>query len=203
MVKAIVFDIGGVLIGLDTQRCIKAFEEGLGFSRITELLDPCHQKGIYGDMEAGNVTAGEFVSYVISESRPGVTPQDVKNAMAALLTDMPEGVADTVKRLAEKYPLYLLSNNNSISMSHIYRIMENSGIIHDEVFRDEFLSYRMNLLKPSVEIYDEAARRTGFAADGLLFIDDNLKNVEAARAAGWQARHYVPGTSLAGLLEDL
>lgn len=203
MVKALVFDIGGVLIGLDTKRCIKAFEEGLGFSRITELLDPCHQKGIYGEMEAGNVTAGEFIDAILAESRPGATPQDVKNAMAALLTGMPEGAADTVKRLAAKYPLYLLSNNNSISMVHIYRIMESSGIVHDEVFRDEFLSYRMKLLKPSVEIYEEAARRSGFAAGELLFIDDNLANVEAARAAGWQARQYVPGTSLAKLLEDL
>ena len=56
MVKAVVFDIGGVLIGLDLDRCIRAFRENLGYERITELLDPCHQKGIYGDMEAGLIT---------------------------------------------------------------------------------------------------------------------------------------------------
>ena len=49
MVKAIVFDIGGVLIDLDPGRCIRAFREILGYERITEILDPCHQKGIYGD----------------------------------------------------------------------------------------------------------------------------------------------------------
>ena len=53
MIKAIVFDIGGVLIGLDLGRCIQAFQDILGYYRITELLDPYHQKGIYGEMEAG------------------------------------------------------------------------------------------------------------------------------------------------------
>ena len=43
MIKAIVFDIGGVLIGLDLGRCINAFREDLGFDQITALLDPCHR----------------------------------------------------------------------------------------------------------------------------------------------------------------
>ena len=61
MVKAIVFDIGGVLIDLDPARCIEAFQTILGFGRITEILDPSHQKGIYGDMEAGILPAGEIL----------------------------------------------------------------------------------------------------------------------------------------------
>ena len=81
MVKAIIFDVGGVLIGLDLDRCIRAFREYLGFERITELLDPCHQKGIYGDMEAGLVSAEAFRAAVLAESRPGCVPGDVDRAM--------------------------------------------------------------------------------------------------------------------------
>ena len=39
MPKAIVFDLGGVLIDLDYDRCVRAFREILGYERITELLD--------------------------------------------------------------------------------------------------------------------------------------------------------------------
>lgn len=117
MVKAIVFDIGGVLVDLDLNRCIRAFREILGFERITEILDASHQKGIYGDMEAGLLSADRFRELILAESRPGCTGADVDRAMAALLTGVPEATAQVVKDLSARYPLYLLSNNNPISMA--------------------------------------------------------------------------------------
>ena len=119
MIKAIVFDIGGVLIGLDLDRCIRTFKEVLGFDRITELLDPYHQKGIYGEMEAGTLSADEFRAEVLKDSRPGCKPEDVDRCMYSLLTGMDPDTVETVKRLAGRYPLYLLSNNNPIAMSRI------------------------------------------------------------------------------------
>ena len=202
MAKAIVFDIGGVLIGLNMDACIRAFRERLGFERITELLDPCHQKGIYGEMEEGKVSADDFRAYVLSESRSGCRPEDVDLAMKALLSGIPEDTVKTVKDLAARYPLYLLSNNNAISMGHINALFRERGIEIETTFRDAFLSYQMCLMKPSRAIFDEAARRIGLPPEDLLFIDDNLVNVQAAQEAGWQARLYVPGEKLSALLKD-
>ena len=202
MAKAIVFDIGGVLIGLDMDACIRAFRERLGFERITEILDPCHQKGIYGEMEEGKVSADDFRAYVLAQSRPGCRPEDVDLAMKALLAGMPEDTVKTVKDLSARYPLYLLSNNNAISMAHIYTLFRENGIEPETTFRDAFLSYQMRLMKPSRAIYDEAARRIGLPPEEILFIDDSLTNVRAAQEAGWQARLYVPGEKLSALLKD-
>ena len=71
MVKAIVFDLGGVLIDLDFDRSVRAFREILGYEKITEILDLYHQKGIYGEMEGGQITADEFRAEVLKDSRPG------------------------------------------------------------------------------------------------------------------------------------
>ena len=203
MAKAIVFDIGGVLIDLDMKACIRAFQEDLGFERITELLDPCHQKGIYGDMEAGKVSADDFRAYILAESRPGSRPEDVDLAMKQLLSGMTADAVQTVKALSARYPLYLLSNNNAISMTHIYALFRENGIEPETTFRDSFLSYQMRLLKPSRAIYDEAARRIGLPTEEILFIDDSLTNVHAAQEAGWQARLFVPGQEqLSALLKD-
>lgn len=203
MAKAVVFDIGGVLVDLDTERCIRAFKEILGYERITEILDPSHQKGIYGDMEAGVLPADEFVRLILAGSRPGCTPADVARAMAGLLVGMAQGTADTVRRLAAKYPLYLLSNNNPISMARTYEIFAENGLEPEKLFRGVFVSCDMKLLKPSRECYDEAVRRIGLPAGDILFVDDNPENVEAARAAGMEARLYIQGTPLGKLLEDL
>ncbi len=203
MVKAIIFDIGGVLINLDMDGCIRAFRENLGFERITELLDPYHQKGVYGDMEAGLVSAAEFRAEVLQGSRPGSRPEDVDRSMYALLAGMEADTVETVKALAARYPLYLLSNNNPISMGHILRMFRDYGIDPDTTFREQFISCEMKLLKPSARIYQEAVARVGLPAKDILFIDDNEANVLAARKVGLLARVYVPGTQLSALLSDL
>ena len=202
MIKAIVFDVGGVLIGLDMARCIRSFREVLGFDRITEILDPSHQKGIYGEMEEGLVSADAFREAILAESRPGCTPADVDFCMCSLLVDMTPDAVQTLKELATRYPLYLLSNTNPIAMGFINQLFRDNGIEPETTFRDQFLSFQMKLLKPSRAIYEAAVARIGLPAGDILFIDDNEANVTAAREAGMQARHLRPGMSLAALLSD-
>ena len=196
MIRAIVFDLGGVLIDLDYDSCVRSFREILGYERITELLDLYHQKGIYGDMEGGLVTADEFRAEILKESRPGCVPADVDRAMAGLLIGMDPRKVPLLEKLAEKYPVYGLSNNNEISVIRMHEIYEENGLDWQKVFRKEFLSCRMKLLKPSREIFDAAAAEIGFPPAEILFVDDSQKNVDGAVAAGWQAALYVQGTDL-------
>ena len=202
MIKAIVFDLGGVLIDLSFENCVRAFVDILGFERIYELLDLSHQKGIYGDMEAGLVTADEFRAEVLRGSRPGAVPADVDRCMAALLTGMDPKKVELLERLAEKYAIYGLTNNNEISVARMHEIYEENGLDWQRVFRKEFISCRMKLMKPSREIFDAAAAEIGFPPEEILFVDDSQKNVDGARAAGWQAVLYVQGTDLGACLAN-
>jgi len=196
MIRAIVFDLGGVLIDLDYDSCVRSFREILGYERIVDLLDLYHQKGIYGDMEAGLVTADEFRAEVLRESRPGCVPADVDRAMAGLLVGMDPKKVPLLERLSERYPVYGLSNNNEISVQRMHEIYEENGLDWRRVFRKEFISSRMKLMKPSREIFDAAAAEIGFPPAEILFVDDSQKNVDGALAAGWQAVLYVQGTDL-------
>ena len=202
MVRAILLDIGGVLIGLNLGRCIQAFRSILGFERITELLDPCHQKGIYGDLEGGVLTPEHFRELILAESRPGCVPADVDRAMEALLVqEMDPRTLAAVQDLRTRYPLYLVSNNNPISMRHIREVFFRHGL-GPGTFRGEFISSEMQLMKPSEAFYREVIRRLGIPAGEMLFVDDNAANVEGARRVGMEARLFVPGTDLGALLAD-
>ena len=202
MVRAIVFDLGGVLIDLDYDSCVRAFLDILGFERIYELLDLYHQKGIYGEMEAGHVTADEFRAEVLRGSRPGAVPADVDRCMAALLKGMDPRKVTLLERLSKKYPIYGLSNNNEISVVRMHEIYEENGLDWQRVFRKEFLSCRMKLMKPSREIFDAAAAEIGFPPEEILFVDDSQKNVDGALAAGWQSVLYVQGTDLGACIAN-
>ena len=198
MTKAIVFDIGGVLIGLDLPRGIRAFNEVLGYSRISELLDPCHQKGIYGDFEGGLLSADEFRAKILEESRPGSKPEDVDRCVRQILLDITPETAAAVRSVYGRYPLYLLSNNNPIGMPTCLELMEKAGI--GGLYQDMFISSEMKMLKPSPEFYLEAIRRIGLPPEEILFIDDSRTNVEAARVLGIDAKWLEPGMPLSQLL---
>ena len=196
MAKAVVFDIGGVLIELNMERCIRGFREILGFERITELLDPYHQKGIYGDMEEGILSAEDFRSQILADSRPGCVPSDVDRAMKCLLDRVNPEAPALIARLRGRYPLYLLSNN-------CLQALRDAGVNPEETFTGQFISCEMKMLKPSAAFYREAVRRVGLPAGEIVFIDDNRANVDGAAAVGMDARYYAPGSSLGELLKDL
>ena len=201
MIKAVIFDMGGVLIDLDPPACIKAFKDILGFDRITELLDPFHQKGIYGELEGGTLTADDFRAAVLAESRPGSRPEDVDRCMDAMISGMEPYKADLLRKLSRQYPLYLLSNNNEIARIRYHKLLEDLGVDWRTVFREEFCSYQMKMLKPSPEIFREAIRRIDLPPEEILFIDDSKTNMEAARAVGINAVLVPQGEDLRKVFE--
>jgi putative hydrolase of the HAD superfamily len=64
-----------------------------------------------------------------------------------------------------------------------------------------FFSYELGLVKPQVEFFREVASRIAEPPGSLLFFDDAQRNVEAARLAGWRAEPYVDAAKLRSDLE--
>lgn len=194
--------MGGVLVDLDMQGCKDAFKRILGYSRIDELLDPCHQKGIIGDLEGGVLTEDEFRQAVLSESAEGCVPEDVDKAFWHILEGIAPYKAELLVKMSQSYDLYLLSNNNGITMVRAGQLFEEAGAPLDKVFRKCFLSYQMKALKPSETFYKAVVEQIGLPSDMLLFIDDSMPNVEGSIAAGLPAVHYIPGSDLSALLAE-
>ena len=61
----------------------------------------------------------------------------------------------------------------------------------------------VRLIKPDPAIYRHHAAAFGLDPAAALFIDDSPKNVEGAKAAGWQAVHFTDAPTLAGDLARL
>lgn len=203
MIKAVIFDMGGVLVDLDIEDCKKTFKELLGYNDIDTIIDACHQKGIYGDLEEGKLSADEFRSIVLAGSRPGASPEQVDEAMSHILVGIAPYKSTMLKRLSEKYELYMLSNNNPICLPYSRKMFEEAGVPLENIFRKCFFSFEMKALKPSETFYKEVINQIGLPAEQMLFIDDSMKNVEGSVAAGLPAVYYEPGTDLEALLDRM
>ena len=202
-IKAIIFDMGGVIVDLDIEDCKRAFKEYLGYYRIDELIDPCHQKGIYGDLEEGKISGDEFRRIVLQDSDPGALAENVDKAMWHILTGISPYKVEMLKRLSESYDLYLLSNNNPVCLPRAKAIFEGAGIPLEKIFRKCFYSFEMKALKPSETFYKAVVREIGIPAEQMFFIDDSQKNVDGAIAAGLPAVYYEPGTDLGALINNV
>ena len=202
-IKAIIFDMGGVIVDLDIEDCKRAFKEYLGYYRIDELIDPCHQKGIYGDLEEGKISGDEFRRIVLQDSDPGALAENVDKAMWHILTGISPYKVEMLKRLSESYDLYLLSNNNPVCLPRAKAIFEDAGIPLEKIFRKCFYSFEMKALKPSETFYKAVVREIGIPAEQMFFIDDSQKNVDGAIAAGLRAVYYEPGTDLGAVINNV
>lgn len=196
MIKAVVFDMGGVLVNLDTNLCVRNFKEKAGFDAIEMYLDRFHQKGFISDLEEGNITPEEFCGRCISLSRPGTTAETVKDCFRSLLVGLNQDAVKLVKELRGRYDLFILSNNNAITRTKFSRLMEENGISGKETFKKEFYSYEMHLLKPGREIYERVISEIGVNPDEILFIDDSGSNVDGAKVCGIRTLWLAPGMNI-------
>lgn len=70
-------------------------------------------------------------------------------------------------------------------------------------FTGAVVSAHERLIKPDPAIFELLLSRYGLEAGRCIFVDDSLRNIEAARAAGMQAVHFGDGVDLRSALRAL
>ncbi len=114
----------------------------------------------------------------------------------------PETVALVERLHGAGTPLYLLSNAPDLVDPWV-RGPARSRHPFFSHFRDYVVSGVVKCLKPDAAIYDLVCRAGGFRPGDAVLIDDNLPNVEGARAFGMHAVHHRSAAETAAALRAL
>ncbi len=204
MIKNVVFDLGGVLVGLDLAKCRVAFES-IGLDAIGALIDPCHPAAMMERMEQGDLTFHETCDEMrrMTGNRT-VTDEQIAAAISAFLTGIPVEKLRAIEALRRRgIRTYVLSNNNPAAMQTIRRMFAADGRTMEDYFDGIYLSYLMRRLKPHADIFIKMLEDSGMSAEESLFIDDSERNIEAARRLGFAVYRPAPDEDFRPLLDRI
>lgn len=183
----LLFDFGGVLVDLDKQRCIKAFED-LGFD-IRPYLGTYRQAGMFSQLEQGRIGIPEFCAGIRELSAcDEISDEAIVQAWEKYLLGIPAERLEMLLKIRQHYPVSVLSNTNIIHWSQARNdFFCYKDLTVNDFFDKIFLSYELGVEKPAPELYRQVIDGLGVPADEILFFDDSEVNCEAARQCGMQS----------------
>ena len=191
--KAIIFDLGGVLLDIDFKLSEKAFTE-LGVTNFSDFFNQFHSNDLFRRLETG-MEDDLFYDDLRTATGLSLSDEQIRDAWNALLLDFrPESVA-VLPQLRDKYELYLLSNTNEIHLQEFQRRYEawRPGQVFDDLFDAAYYSHRIGHRKPNASAFEFVLQKHGLIAAETIFIDDSINNIEAAQQLGLRAIHLKAG----------
>ena len=185
--KLILFDWGNIVESHTTgYSCRKAWDE---------LFKMCGYKGkegVFRDLADSPLTAISTITdfekiFEIERDKFGLTTtfdEFVKNYDKCFENiDYYEDVRDYEISLKDKCYIGILSN---LTIFDKKRLNKQVGLDNYDYV---FLSFEMGVRKPDIEIYEKVQEQLPFNKEDILFIDDNINNINKAKEFGWNTVH--------------
>jgi len=196
MIKAIFFDLGGVLVN-DLFPLMESYLSGISgkpYPLVREV-----RKQYWLDYELGRMDGVKFFQLQIDDLGVDLNAEEVLAKSIEVLKTRPE-VVEIVRmiRATGKYTLGVLSNNTDEWFEHTKNEL---GL--GDLFDVWVCSSHHHVKKPDAEIYRIAAEQAGLPTQNCLFIDNRQHNIDGAKAAGMKGIVYTCPEKLRSELKRL
>ena len=184
MIKALIFDLGGVIVPFDFRRGYALMQERCSIPA-EEIPKRIGGTDLVRRFETGEVGSREFVGELCGVLGTDLNYDEFCRIWYSIF--LPHTLIDDemIAALAERYRLVLLSNTNQI---HFEMLDEGYPILRH--FKRRVLSYKVGAMKPSPVIYEAAIAEAGCKPGECFFTDDVEPYVEGARQAGIDAVQF-------------
>jgi FMN phosphatase YigB (HAD superfamily) len=201
--KAIVFDLGGVLMDLSYLKTAEAFRK-LGLKDFDTIYSQAKQSGLFDAFETGKISSGVFRKKLRDWLDPGIGDDQIDSAWNAMLLGMPAHKIELLQSLKEHYRIFLLSNTNEIHLTAVFDMMRTDHGFPDlsHLMEKQYYSCRVGMRKPDAGIFQYVLQEQGLKASEVLFIDDSIQHIEGARSVGMKAHHLKEGEDLNRLFDE-
>lgn len=194
MVHSIIFDLGGILLNLDTNRTVEAFNR-LGWKEADWEALSRGGYMLFKNLETGREDPAAFREKIRQMLPERHSDKEIDHAWNAMLLDFPVEIVEYLRLLGKSFRIYLLSNTNAIHLEHFRQTFRKEfGFQLDELFVKTFYSHEIGFRKPDQGAFLKVLDDAGLERATTLFVDDMAVNTEAAALLGLQVLHCEPGT---------
>jgi haloacid dehalogenase superfamily, subfamily IA, variant 3 with third motif having DD or ED len=183
-VKAVVFDVGRVLVRWDMRILFEQLiDDG-------DRLDWFMANVVTEEWHARHDAGCDLQEMLAARKAQFPGNDDLIDAYAerfleTIPGDVP-GSQELVRELSvRQVPLFAITNFASL----FWRQFRAGRPLFD-LFTDIVVSGDEKLAKPDPRIFHLAAQRFSYTPSAMLFIDDSAANIHSAKALGWQVHHF-------------
>jgi putative hydrolase of the HAD superfamily len=184
--RAVIFDIGRVLVKLDIARAIAGLGEGISLSP-EELWSAIQTDPRWNDWQEGRISPHDWHLYIAKRLGSPLKFNQFRDAWNCTLDPQPIQSDDLFAVLARTKRLALVSNTDPI---HVAYLEANFGFFQFFPAATRIYSCAVGASKPSPVIFQAALQAAKAKAPEAVFIDDILEYIQAARALGMNGIHY-------------
>jgi epoxide hydrolase-like predicted phosphatase len=196
-IRAVIFDFGGVLVGMvdDRPRLKLAEQLGVPLSRLDDLVffSSSAQKASIGAITVD-------MHWEAVREALGIKPDDLQSFLDQYWSadDVNWELLDFIKGLHPAYKVGLLSN----AWDNLRQTMHTRWNI-DGLFDELVISAEVGMVKPDPRIFHLALEKLGVQPTDAVFIDDMVANVDAARQQGIAAIQFLDTKQTLANLQEL
>ncbi len=180
-IKAVVFDLGKVLVDFDYSIAIRNISARATLSP-EDLARLMMTAPLMLEYESGKLTTQQFFDQVCDHTGYCGSLEEFASHFGDIFTAIDPMIEFHRELNRRGLPTYIFSNTNDLAVRHIRKAFPFFS--H---FTGYMLSYEHGCMKPAAAFYEVLERQSGFRGPELFYIDDRPENVEAAAARGWQA----------------
>ena len=183
-VKLLLFDIGNVLVKLTGATIIQRnSKQALEQEYIWETWAKID--GVR-EFESGRCDQETFADEVTRFYDLNLEPGEFIELFKSTVESVYEGVDVFLDMLSADYELACLTNTNSL---HWPKIRDEFGL--GGFFERQYVSYEIGHVKPERKIFEHVLNDTGLQPRDILFVDDNIENIQIAKELGFSCCHAV------------
>ena len=189
-IEFLIFDLGNVIYDIDYQRTFEKINSRLPENK-HHLIKEFMVSPIHFDLETGKSDENTFRNGVRDFFAADWEDAWIDEVWNSILVDIPQERLELLMELKKKYPLYMLSNTNSIHFKVVEETFKQKlpAGTWPQLFDHMFLSQEMGLRKPDEAIYKEVVKGIGTTPEKCLFFDDLKENLLGANKVGIQTYH--------------
>ena len=177
-IRAVIFDIGRVLIRVDVGRAMDTLGTGLKLTP-AEVWSAIEKDPSWNDWQQGRISARDYHQRLTKRLGSSLPYEKFADAWNLALDPTPLQDTSLFQRLSKRYRLALLSNTDTIHVAHMEPRYDFFRFFPTRVY-----SCVVGAAKPDPLIYREALRACGAKAGEAVYVDDIPAYVAAAKSLG-------------------